>query len=330
MLTINDSFTIKKNEFDITACGEVLVDMISREDTPLADCSNFTRYFGGSPANVVINMQRFQHKTALVSRLGKDTFAEFLLKNLKKENINLDFIQKDQSEPTPVIFVNKSKSTPSWLAYRGAERKLKINEKIYRQIDRSSIFFTGSYILSQNPARESVLKAIERALKKNKIFAFDPSFRSKLWTKPQKGNDLIREILAKADIIKPSLDDAYHLYGKNDPEKYIEKFHNDGAKIVILTLGKNGVLVSDKINEPLHFPVYSEKVIDVTGAGDSFWAGFLSSILRGYKISDSVKIGNAVAAFKIQGIGALSPVPPFSEILAYYNIHPLKGGNLYE
>lgn len=330
MLKIYDNLDLEKNDFDITAYGEVLLDMISREEVPLKECANFTRYFGGSPANVLVNMQRLENKTAFISRVGKDDFGEYLTGILKNENINLDCMQYDQEKGTPIIFVNKSKKTPSWIAYRGADINLQINEQIYNKIENSSIFFTGSFILSKNPARATAIKAINYAVEKNKIFAFDPSFRSKLWPEGNKGSEIIRELLAQADFIKPSLDDAYHLYGQDHPENYLKKYHNDGAKIVILTLGKDGVLLSDGSSKPLHIPVFSEKVVDVTGAGDSFWAGFLTGILKGLPINEAAKLGNAVAAFKIQGVGALSSVPPLSEIISYYDIQPIEGGNFNE
>jgi len=330
LLTIHDSINFDKNYFDITAYGEVLLDMISREEAPLKECVNFTRYFGGSPANVLVNMQRLDNKTAFISRVGEDEFGEYLTEILDSEGVNLDCLQYDQEESTPIIFVNKSKETPSWLAYRGADINIKINDKIYEKIDNSSIFFTGSFILSQNPARATALKAIDYAVKKKKIFAFDPSFRSTLWPEGNKGKEIIKEILAQADIIKPSLDDAYHLFGQDHPENYIKKYHDSGAGIVILSLGKDGVLLSDGSTEPLHIPVFSEKVIDVTGAGDSFWAGFLSGILKGLTIKKSAVLGNAVAAFKIQGVGALSSVPPLMEIMSFYNIEPAEGGKFNE
>jgi len=330
LLTIHDSFDFKENDFDITAYGEVLLDMISREEAPLKECINFTRYFGGSPANVLVNMQRLENKTAFISRVGKDEFGEYLTNILEDEGVNLDCLQYDQKEGTPIIFVNKSKETPSWLAYRGADINLQINDQIYKKIDNSSIFFTGSFILSKNPARATAIKAIEYAVEKEKVFAFDPSFRAKLWPEGSKGSKIVRELLAQADIIKPSLDDAHHLYGQNHPENYLKKFHNDGAKIVILTLGKDGVLLSDGITQPLHIPVFSEKVVDVTGAGDSFWSGFLTGILKGLTIKNAARLGNAVAAFKIQGVGALSSVPPLMEIMSYYDIQPIEGGNFNE
>ena len=188
----------------------------------------------------------------------------------------------------------------------------------------------GSFILSKNPARATAIKALEYAVDKNKVFAFDPSFRANLWPEGNKGSKIIRDLLAQADIIKPSLDDAYHLYGQDHPENYLKKYHSDGAGIVILTLGKDGVLLSDGNNEPLHIPVFSEKVVDVTGAGDSFWSGFLTGMLKGLPVKEAARLGNAVAAFKIQGVGALSSVPPLAEIISYYDIQPIEGGNFDE
>ena len=330
MLSIHDSFQFEANDFDITAYGEVLLDMISREEAPLKECKNFSRYFGGSPANVLVNMQRLENKTAFISRIGKDEFGEYLEEILESENINLDCLQYDPEESTPIIFVNKSKETPSWLAYRGADANIEFKDEIYNKIDNSSIFFTGSFILSRNPARATAIKAIDYAVKSDTLFAFDPSFRASLWPEGNKAKKLMRELLSQADIIKPSLDDAYHLYGQDHPENYLKKYHSDGAKIVVLTLGKDGVLLSDGSTEALHIPIFSEKVVDVTGAGDSFWAGLLTGILKGLSIKEAAKLGNAVAAFKIQGIGALSSIPPLMEIMSYYDIQPIEGGKINE
>ncbi len=328
MLTINDSLEIKDNSIDVTAYGEVLIDMISREEAPLRQCQNFTRYFGGSPANVLVNLQRLNNATAFISRVGRDDFGEYLTAILEEENVNLDCMQFDDKLATPIIFVNKSKETPSWLPYRGADINIEENKNIYEKIKQTAVYFIGSFILSQNPARKTALKSIEFALNHNKIIAFDPSFRARLWPDSKKGKEIIKEIISESDFIKPSLDDAFHLFGKDNPENYLKKYHDIGAGIVILTLGKNGVLISDGKNEPLQIPVFSKKVIDVTGAGDSFWSGFLSGIINGLTIRAAAELGNAVAAFKIQGVGALSSIPPLSEIMSYYNINPSERGEI--
>ena len=327
MLSIYDSLYPEKKAIDVTAYGEVLLDMISREEAPLKECVNFTRYFGGSPANVLVNLQRLDNQTAFISRIGDDAFGDYLKNILKDERVDLDCLQIDSSAATPVIFVNKSKATPSWLAYRGADINIEIEDKIYEKIDQSSIFFIGSFILSENPARATALKIIDYAVENDTLLAFDPSFRASLWPKGEKGKEIIKDIINKSDFIKPSLDDAEHLFGKDTAKNYLKKYHQCGANIVILTLGKDGVLLSDGESEPVHIEVFSEKVIDVTGAGDSFWSGFLSGILRSLTIRESAKLGNAVAAFKIQGVGALSSIPPLMEIMSYYNINPAERGD---
>lgn len=320
MLTIHDSFSFEANDFEITACGEVLVDLISKEEAPLKSCFDFSRHFGGSPANVLVNMQRLKNRTALIARIAKDQFGQYLSEILENEAVNLDCLQFDSQARTPVVFVNKSKKTPSWLAYRGAETKLKFKKQIYDKIFNSSIFFTGSFILSQKPAQTTVLQALDYAVEQNKLIAFDPNFRPQLWTNTQEAKQIIKKVIAKADLIKPSLDDAYYLYGQQSPHNYLKKYHNDGAKIVVLSLGKNGILLSDSKTSPLEIPSFAEKVVDVTGAGDSFWAGFLTGILKGFSLTKAAQIGNAVAAFKIQGLGALSSVPPLREIMNHYDL----------
>jgi len=324
LLTINDNIDIEQNKFDVTAFGEVLVDMISEQEAPLKECRSFSRHFGGSPANVLVNLQRLDNSTAIISRIGRDDFGEYLQDILETEGVNLNCLQKDDEASTPIIFVNKSKATPSWLPYRGADIKIEESELIYRTIDQSSIFFIGGFILSKSPARMTGIRAVEYAVENNKILAFDPSYRAKLWHNKQRGIEIVKDLIDQSYFIKPSLDDAYHLFGSDSPENYLKKYHKSGASIVILTMGGKGLLLSDGKNEPIHMPVYSENVLDVTGAGDAFWSGFLSGILRGLKVKTAAEVGSAASAFKIQGIGALSEIPKLKEMMDHYNIKPAE------
>lgn len=318
MAYLNTRYRFKDCEIDLISFGELLVDMITNEEeVMLSKAEHFSKFFGGAAGNVAVNSKRLGAKTKILTRIGKDSFGTFLLNVLERENVNTKTVQVDPKRNTPLVFVNKTSKTPTWLAYRDADKYIEFNKNVKKVINKTKIVYLTTFILSKNPSRETALKVLERINKdKEKLLAFDPCYRPILWPEEVNGKKVVKNIISKADFIKPSLDDAKYLFGPDTPENYIDKYLQVGANIVILTMGEDGVLVSDG-KEKFRLKVYSKKVVDVTGAGDSFWAGFINGILDGRTVKEAVKLGNAAAAFKIKGVGALSPVPDKEYLLKY-------------
>jgi len=318
MSLLDSVYKFRDSEIDIISFGELLVDLITeKKEVRLSEAEKFSRYFGGSAANVAVNSQRLGAKTRMLTRIGNDDFGDFLLDVLKRENIKTEGIQIDESKRTPLVFVNKTSGTPAWLAYRDADKYIEFNDKVQELVNKTKIIYLTTFILSQKPSRDTALKVLDVIKEdKNTLLAFDPCYRPILWPKEDEGSKLVKSIIATSDFIKPSLDDAKYLFGPDTPENYLEKYLQVGANIVILTMGKEGALVSDG-KEKYRLKVYSKKVVDVTGAGDSFWSGFMIGILDGLSIREAVKLGNATAAFKIRGIGALSQVPEKDYLLKF-------------
>ncbi|MBS3811287.1 MAG: sugar kinase [Halanaerobiales bacterium] len=318
MSNLNCYYKFSNSKIDVVSFGEMLVDFISQKnEVLLSKAEEFTRHFGGSAANVTVNLRRLGVKTRLITRIGDDAFGHFLLDVLNKENINTNGIQIDQKRKTPLVFINKTAGTPAWVAYRAADKYLEFNEKVEYLIKNAKILYLTTFIISQNPARKVALKILNM-IKENpkKLLAFDPCYRPSLWSDSKMGKSLVKKIIALSDFIKPSLDDAKIFFGTESPENYIDKYLQLGANIVILTMGKDGVLFSDGKTK-IHLPSYADEVVDVTGAGDAFWAGFITAILDGMSVKKAVELGNITAVFKIRGIGALSPIPSKKHLIKF-------------
>ncbi len=116
---------------------------------------------------------------------------------------------------------------------------------------------------------------------------------------------MIPRFLRYATITKPSLDDAARLFGRDrSPEEYIERFHEMGPKIVVFTMGSEGVLLSEE-GTLMHIPARPIKVVDATGAGDSFWAGFLVALLDGNPLQRCVLFAREIVERKLTTVGPL-------------------------
>ena len=107
-------------------------------------------------------------------------------------------------------------------------------------------------------------------------------------------------------MTKPSADDARRVFGPDyEPEQYIEMFHDLGAEVVVFTRGEEGNLISENGRITAHVPARPVEVVDVTGAGDAFWAGFLTAILDGNPAEHSVLFAREIVERKLTTKGPL-------------------------
>ncbi|MRH43606.1 carbohydrate kinase [Aquibacillus halophilus] len=309
-------FPNKKN--DVFAIGEILVDMISTDYDNNFECDTYQRYFGGSPANIAINVKKLGINSAVSSAVGKDGFGKFLINSLNENEVNTDSVQ-NVDYATSLVMVTKSKSTPTPIFYREADYHLDYTNGLEETLLDSKFIHFSCWPISKKPARNTIEKVIEVA-KKNKILVgFDPNYHPMIWNKGENGIDYVKSIIKRVDIIKPSEDDAERLFGIDTPENQLEKFLQLGAKLVILTLGKNGAIVSNG-KDTIRLDTLATDVVDATGAGDAFWSGLYTGLIKGYTIRQSLSLGFGVSAFKLKYTGAVICLPEIEEIKNIYNL----------
>lgn len=301
---------------DLTVIGELLVDMIANgyED----DCGQYSRYFGGAPSNIAVNASKLSIDANIVSAVGRDNLGDFLVKHVRDAGIATDTIQR-VSHSTSIVLLNRSVGTPIPVFYRGADYHIMFDEKISALVDTTKILHFSCWPLSRNPARATTEKAIQRAKLNKSLVCFDPNYHPKIWGKEEDAIAYIKSIIQHVDIIKPSEDDAERLFGQDTRENQIDKFLNLGAKLVILTLGEDGAIVSNGTN-CIRVKSMAIEVADATGAGDAFWAGFYAAVIQGAKLVDALHVGFAVSAYKLKHVGAIVDLPKLEQIQGAYNI----------
>ncbi|QTA38095.1 carbohydrate kinase [Thermosipho ferrireducens] len=286
----------------IALFGELLIDFISKDSVDnLINASTFTKNVGGSPANITRNLIQLGINAYLVSRIGNDQFGRFILKKLRENNVNASYIQIDEVLPTTVVFVSKTSQTPDFLPIRGADTNLQIpDEKLFENI---SWIHVSCWPLTKKESCDTILKILRKASETSIKIGFDPNCRKKLFCDKKIDLEPIIEIFKKSFVTKPSLDDMKEIFGPMPDERYIEILHSLGLKYVILTLGKDGALVSDG-KTLRHIPSAATKVVDATGAGDAFWSGIYYGLLNGWNIFDSSKLGSVIAAHVLENVGS--------------------------
>jgi sugar/nucleoside kinase (ribokinase family) len=293
-------------DLDLLAIGETLVDFISIEETDwLRNAYTFRKYLGGSPANIAVYVAKLGGRSAIVSKTGIGAMGQFLKAELNRAGVVTNYLVMDHRVHTSVIFVSRTAGTPDFEAFRSSDYKLEPGEIGADSIERAKVVHASTFALSREPCRSAIERAFELAQQSGKIISLDPNYSRQIWPDYREAREVIARLLGFATITKPSLDDVKRLFGpEKSPEEYVELFHEMGPKIVVLTMGAGGILLSEE-GELTHIPSRPIKVVDATGAGDSFWAGFLVALLDGNPLDRCALFAREIVERKLTTVGPL-------------------------
>jgi sugar/nucleoside kinase (ribokinase family) len=113
----------------------------------------------------------------------------------------------------------------------------------------------------------------------------------------------IAESLPLIDFLTPNEDEARYFTGEEDPAKMADRFLDKGVRHVIIKLGERGCLFRSR-DAATALPAFDVQVVDATGAGDNFLAGFVSELLRGNQVREALTFANACGAICCTKLGA--------------------------
>jgi sugar/nucleoside kinase (ribokinase family) len=293
-------------DLDLLAIGETLVDLISVEETDwLLNAYTFRKYLGGSPANIAVYVAKLGGRSAVVSKTGIGAMGQFLKAELNRAGVITDYLVMDHRVHTSVIFVSRTAGTPDFEAFRSSDYRLEPGEIHEDSVEQAKIVHASTFALSREPCRSAIEKAFELARQRGKIISLDPNYSRQIWPDYREAQEVIARLLGYATITKPSLDDARRLFGpEKSPEEYVALFHEMGPEIVVLTMGAGGILLSEN-GRSTRIPARPIQVVDATGAGDSFWAGFLVALLDGNPLERCALFAREIVERKLTTVGPL-------------------------
>ncbi|WP_342424013.1 sugar kinase [Paenibacillus sp. FSL E2-0178] len=303
---------------DVLAVGELLIDLISDDYDEEFQSSTYHKFFGGSPANIAMNVRKLGIHSQVAAAVGEDGLGLFLVNELRNAGIEPHLVERVPLA-TSMVLVTKSKSSPIPIFYRGADHHLGFRAELEDTLMQSKILHFSCWPISMLPSRHTMESLIETARKNQILIGFDPNYHPMIWNRNEDGIEYLKSIIGMVDIIKPSEDDAERLFGRDTPENQVHKILNLGAKLVIMTLGENGAIVSNG-KETVTFGTLATEVVDTTGAGDAFWSGFYSALVKGFTIRQALSLGFAVSAYKLKFTGAVVDLPKLEAIKELYSI----------
>jgi fructokinase len=240
----------------------------------------------------------------LVASVGNDSIGNFLISELARIGLSTQNVSLDKSFPSSLVLVGRSMGTPDFIAYRMADiRIMPVSKSLLKN---SSIVHTSAFALSKEPARTHILEAMKYATLLGNEISCDWNFATEIWA-TDSGQEVFKDLCEMKPLLKLSLDDFRRFTGNSEATaemamNFLDKFN---TKLTCLTCGSEGVWYTNEENNWVNLPAQKVEVKDTTGAGDAFWAGFLSSYIEENTISQSVERGIKIASQKIQKLGPL-------------------------
>lgn len=308
--------------YGITSFGEILIDFTEQgknEDGQVL----FARNPGGAPANVAVAASRLGVKTAFLGKAGRDMHGEFLKSVLEKELVDTSGLILDENYFTTLAFVSidsLGERSFSFARKPGADTQIKSEELAKGILSHTDILHVGSLSLTNQPGRATTMYAVKYAKAMGSIISYDPNYRASLWQNKEMAIEEMRSLIPYADVIKISDEETELMTGCANPEEAAKELIRQGVKAVAVTLGADGAYVYCQEGGKV-VPGFFSKVVDTTGAGDSFWGGFLYQLnkkrkhleeLQLVELEEYARFGNAVASLCVEGKGAI-PAMPYTE-----------------
>ncbi len=258
---------------------------------------------GGKGANQAVAAARLGANVSMLGRVGKDNFGDFLLNNLKSNNVDSQHVQRDDASTGTATIIVDSNGQNSIVLSAGANGKVSSAD-----VESASFLHHKLLLLQLEIPAPTVLAAAQRAKENNVRVILNPA--------PAK--EIPDELIALADFIIPNETELSLLTGMdvNDlpsAERAARVLLQRGAKHVIVTLGSKGALIVDNA-QATHVDTFKVNVVDTTAAGDAFIGGFATKLLGSDDLLLAVQYGCACGALATTKFGAQPSLPTKQEV----------------
>lgn len=287
-------------DLDCIVAGEanvdLLVDGIARlefEKEKLAKGCGLT--LGGSSAITAFNLSRLGARVGFVSVVGKDLFGRYVEERLASAGIDLTALRRHRVENTGITIWCQNGKRRAGITCLGTIAALRSSDVKEAYLKRARHFHVGAYFLLES-FHAGVVRVFQKARRLGLTTSLDCNFDP-----AEKWDSRIREVLKYVDVFLPNETEALRLTGAPSVKAAAVELAAL-ARTVVVKMGARGALVSSG-GETFRVPAVKTRVIDATGAGDSFNAGFLAVYLRKNSLAECARAGVVAGARSVGFVG---------------------------
>ena len=303
--------------FDVVCIGILVADVIAKpvNGIParglLSLTDEISLHSGGCAMSAAVDMSIIGLNTAIAGKIGNDRFGKFLKERLIEKGVNVEALAVDDIKQTSAsIVLSDSGGERTFLHCAGANATFSEKDINWNVIDKSEIVFVAGAMLMDAFDGRDCAAVLKRCKEKGKLTVLDTA-----WDSKGRWMGVLEGCMPYIDVFLPSYDEAVQLSGKSDLKEISDVFFDKGVGKVAIKLGSKGCYLREgRESEGIKLSAYDTVVVDTTGAGDSFCAGFITGLSKGMSFLECGRFANAVGAFCVSSVGATTGIRPFAQI----------------
>jgi sugar/nucleoside kinase (ribokinase family) len=299
----------------VLCVGQLAADILVRPVDQLDFASDTRRVEpirlgnGGDGLNVAIGLARLGVSVGFIGLIGEDPWGDFLVSVIDREGIDRRGLKRTGAAGTCSVLVAINSRGERTFFYHGGANDLFAPEHVDPALvaEAEAVHVGGTYLLPRFDG-EGAAALFRSARSLGKLTSMDVT-----WDVTGRWLAVIEPCLPHLDWFLPSVKEAALITGQGGPEDMAAFLRGRGVANLVIKLGERGCYVLPAGEQGFFVPAFPVQVVDTTGAGDSFVAGFLAGLRRGWQPRQCARLACAAAALDIQRVGATAGMPTFAE-----------------
>jgi len=310
-------------DLDLIGVGRLCIDLNANEiNRPMEETRTFTKYVGGSPANITIAASRLGLRGGFIGRVADDAFGRFITGYLRKEGIDVSAVKTDRpGSVTGLAFTEILSPTDCGiLMYRDnvADLNLEPGDIDEAYVRRAKAVMISGTALAKSPSREAVFRVIELARKHEVVLLLDIDYRPYTWSSREEIYTYCRLAAEQCDVLMGGREEFDLLEEAGGVEAgdiaTAKRWFDHRAKLVVVKHGGEGSVAFGKEGGVYRAGVFPAQVVKTFGAGDSFAGAFIYGLMQGWDSKSCLAYGSASASIVVSSHSCSDAMPTKSQI----------------
>ena len=267
---------------------------------------------GGCANNSGIGLARLGLRVGVIGKVGQDGFGDFVLKRLVGEGIDIQGMKRESNSNTSFTFVMIAPDGErAFFHYVGANGMVGYEDVDFSLIEQARILLVAGTFVMPKLDGEPTAKLLKRAKEMGVVTCLDT-----VWNDSIDTYATLEPSLPYIDYLLPSIDEARLVARRQSPEDVAGFFLDKGVGTIALKMGREGSYLQNR-EQRLYVPAFKVDVVDTSGAGDAWVAGFLTGITMGWDIERAARFGSAMGGLCATAVGTTAGLKSMEETVAF-------------
>jgi sugar/nucleoside kinase (ribokinase family) len=302
--------------YDVSVVGLYILDVLGRPVTRIPErggvdfIEEIRLTVAGTAGGTVVDTAKLGLRSLAVGAVGDDEKADWVLMTLRKHGIDVSAMQRLKGVPTSATILNvRPNGERPALHVRGASDHFDVPPAMYDQVFDAPIVHLGGTGLLRRLDGPASLTLLKEAKRRNRTVTFD------LIAASAETAGIVDPLLPYIDYFMPSIEEARDMSGRSSPEDCARHYLDKGAMCCVFTLGDDGAFFAHKDGTQIASPAYEIDVVDTTGCGDAFDAGFIAALHHRMDVETALRFAQASAGLVATGLGSDAGIRSFEHTL---------------